>query len=92
MYELLLKNPSNVLKALILQIEWCNIFSEKKKKYMAQEICYSKKQGKFLSLSQSSVVCLFQFYSKHVKKLILIQSIFTFIKKNFPTRFCNRFL
>ena len=31
MYELLLKNPSNVLKALILQIEWYNIFSEKKK-------------------------------------------------------------
>ena len=50
MYELLLKNPSNVLKALILQIEWYNIFSEKKN--MAQEICYSKKQGKFLSLSQ----------------------------------------
>ena len=54
MYELLLKNPSNVLKALILQIEWCNIFSEKKKIYGPGDMLLEKARQIFVFISMIS--------------------------------------
>ena len=54
MYELLLKNPSNVLKALILQIEWYNIFSEKKKKYGPGDMLLEKARQIFVFISMIS--------------------------------------
>ena len=57
MYELLLKNPSNVLKALILQIEWCNIFSEKKKKkYGPGDMLLEKARQIFAFISIISIL------------------------------------
>ena len=56
MYELLLKNPSNVLKALILQIEWCNIFSEKKKKYGPGDMLLEKARQIFVFISIISIL------------------------------------
>ena len=52
MYELLLKNPSNVLKALILQIEWY-IFSEKKK-YGPGDMLLEKARQIFVFISMIS--------------------------------------
>ena len=55
MYELLLKNPSNVLKALILQIEWYNIFSEKKK-YGPGDMLLEKARQIFVFISIISIL------------------------------------